>query len=251
MQRIEIQSEYRKEAGKGVARQLRMRGRIPAVLYGAGASTLLTMDPKDIDKVLHSASGENTLITLQITGSDGGSRVAILRDFQRDPITGKVLHADLFEINMNEPIVIKVPVEVIGTVSVGVKEGGVLQHNMRELEIRCLPSLIPDHIQVDASPLGIGQSIHAKDIRLAEGIEMMTDPDQVVVSVAAPISEAKLEELLTAPKEAKEPEVLSKKEKEGEEAPKAEGKGETKAAGGEAKAKPEAKGKEEKKEPKK
>lgn len=247
MQRIEIQSEYRREAGKGVARQLRMRGRIPAVLYGAGASTLLTMDPKDIDKVLHSTSGENTLITLQIAGgSDGGSRVAILRDFQRDPITGKVLHADLFEINMNEPIVIKVPVEVIGTVSVGVKEGGVLQHNLRELEIRCLPSLIPDHIQVDASALGIGESIHAKDIPLAEGIEMMTDADQVVVSVAAPISEAKLEALLTAPKETKEPEVLSKKEKEGEEGAKTEGKGEAKAAGGEAKAKPEAKGKEEK-----
>ena len=248
MQKIEIQSEFRKEAGKGVARQLRMRGKIPAVLYGAGASTLLTMDPKEIDKVLHSASGENTLLTLHIAGaSDGASRVAILRDFQRDPIDGKVLHADLFEINMNEPIVVKVPVEVIGTVSVGVKEGGVLQHNARELEIRCLPSLIPDHIQVDASPLGIGESIHAKDIRLAEGIEIMTDPDQVIVSVAAPISEAKLEELLTAPKETKEPEVLTKKE---EEAPKAEGKGEAKA-GGEAKAKPEAKGKEEKKETKK
>ncbi|MCG3112946.1 MAG: 50S ribosomal protein L25 [Candidatus Manganitrophus sp. SB1] len=249
MQKIEIQSEFRKEAGKGVARQLRMRGKIPAVLYGAGASTLLTMDPKDINKVLHSASGENTLITLQITGGSGEeSRVAILRDFQRDPITGKVLHADLFEINMNEPIVVKVPVEVTGTVSVGVKEGGVLQHNLREMEIRCLPSLIPDHIQVDASALAIGESVHAKDIRLAEGIEVMTDPDQVVVSVAAPISEAKLEELLTAPKEIKEPEVLTKKE--GEEAPKAEGgKGEAKA--GEAKAKPEAKGKEEKKETKK
>lgn len=247
MQKIEIQSEFRKETGKGVARQLRMRGRIPAVLYSAGASTLLTMDPKDIDKVLHSASGENTLITLQIMGgSEGGSRVAILRDFQRDPITGKVLHADLFEINMNEPIVVKVPVEVIGTVSAGVKEGGVLQHNARELEIRCLPLSIPDHIQVDASPLGIGESIHAKDIRLAEGIEMMTDPDQVVVSVAAPISEAKLEELLTAPKETKEPEVLTKKE---EEAPKAEGKGEAKA--GEAKGKAEPKAKEEKKETKK
>lgn len=248
MQKIEIRSEFRKEAGKGIARQLRMRGRIPAVLYAAGASTLLTMDPKDINKVLHSVSGENTLITLQIAGGSGEeSRVAILRDFQRDPITGKILHADLFEINMNEPIVVQVPVEVIGTVSEGVKEGGVLQHNMRELEIRCLPLSIPDHIQVDASALGIGESIHAKDIQLAEGIEMMTDPDHVVVSVAAPISEAKLEELLTAPKDLKEPEVLSKKE--GEEGAKAEGKGEAKA--GEAKAKPEAKGKEEKKETKK
>lgn len=247
MQKLEIQGEYRKEAGKGVARQLRMRGKIPAVLYSAGSSTLLTMDPKDIDKVLHSASGENTLITLQIPGG-GGSHVAILRDFQRDPITGKVLHADLFEINMNEPLVVKVPVEVVGGVAVGVKEGGVLQHNLRELEIRCLPSLIPDQIEVDASALAIGESIHAKDITLANGIELMSDPDHVVVSVATPMSEAKLEELLTAPKEVKEPEVLTKKDKEGE-APKAEGKPDAKAA--EAKGKPEAKGKEEKKETKK
>ncbi|MBI3804479.1 MAG: 50S ribosomal protein L25 [Nitrospirae bacterium] len=249
MQKLEIQGEYRKEAGKGVARQLRMRGKIPAVLYSAGSSTLLTMDPKDIDKVLHSASGENTLITLQVAadGSGSGSHVAILRDFQRDPITGKVLHADLFEINMNEPLVVKVQVEVVGGVAAGVKEGGVLQHNIRELEIRCLPSLIPDQIEVDASGLGIGESIHAKDIRLADGIELMGDPDQVLVSVAVPMSEEKLEELLTAPKEVKEPEVLTKKEKEGE-APKAEGKPDAKAA--EAKGKPEAK-KEEKKETKK
>lgn len=256
MQKIEIQSEYRKDAGKGVARQLRMRGKIPAVLYSAGASTLLTMDPKEIDKVLHSLSGENTLITLKVEGGTGeASRVAILRDFQRDPITGKILHADLFEISMTEPILVKVPVEVTGGVPAGVKEGGVLQHNIRELEIRCLPSLIPDHIQVDATPMGIGQSIHVKDIHLEAGIEMMADPDQVVVSVAAPMSEAKLEELLTsAPKEGKEPEVLTKKE--GEEAPKVEGKGEAKGeakAEGkpEAKGKAEPKGKEEKKEPKK
>lgn len=253
MQKIEIQSEYRKEVGKGVARQLRMRGKIPAVLYSAGASTLLTMDPKEINKVLHSVSGENTLITLKVEGGTGeATRVAILRDFQRDPITGKIMHADLFEISMTEPLLVKVPVEVTGGVPAGVKEGGVLQHNIRELEIRCLPSLIPDHIQVDATPLIIGQSIHVRDILLDAGIEMITDPDQVVVSVAAPMSEAKLEELLaSAPKEGKEPEVLTKKEGE-EGAPKAEGKGEAKAEGKpEAKGKVEPKGKEEKKEPKK
>jgi len=252
MQKIEIQGEYRKNVGKGVARQLRMRGKIPAVLYSAGASTLLTMDPREIDKVLHSASGENTLITLKMTGGEGeAARVAILRDFQRDPITGKVLHADLFEISMSQPLLVKVPVEVTGGVPAGVKEGGVLQHNVRELEIRCLPSLIPDHIQVDATSLGIGQSVHAKDIPLEAGIELMSDPDQVIVSVAAPMSEAKLEELLaSAPKEGKEPEVLTKKE--GEEAPKVEGKAEAKGDGKtEAKGKVEPKGKEEKKEPKK
>lgn len=258
MQKIEIQSERRNDAGKGFARRLRAQGKIPAVLYGAGASTLLTLDPKEVAKILRSASGENTLITLQISGEadekkGAASRIAILRDFQRDPITGKVLHADLFEISMDEPISVKVPVEVIGSIPAGVKEGGVLQHNIREVEVRCLPSLIPDHIQIDASGLGIGQSIHIKDVHLEEGIEITDDPEQVLVSVAAPISEAKLEELLTTtPKEGKEPEVVGKKEgeeegkTEGKEGAKGEAKGEAKAEG-----KPEAKGKEEKKETKK
>lgn len=206
MQKVTIQGERRTKTGKGVARRLRFSGKIPAVIYSEGKSALLTLAPEEVEKVLHSASGENTLINLQITGekkdtSDSGEHVAILRDFQKDPITGKILHADLFEISMTEAISIMVHVEVIGETPIGVKtDNGALQHNMREIEIRCLPTLIPDHIQVDASALEVGQSIHVKDIPVAEGITLLADPNLVVVSVTAAIAAAE------------EPEVVEKKE---------------------------------------
>ncbi len=234
MQKITVQGERRTKAGKGVARQLRFSGKIPAVIYSEGKSALLTLTPEEIEKVLHSASGENTLINLQITGekkdpSDTGEHIAILRDFQRDPITGMVLHADLFEISMTEAISIMVQVEVIGETPVGVKtDGGALQHNMRELEVRCLPTLIPDHIQVDASALEVGQSIHVKDLPVKEGISFLADPSLVVVSVTAAISDEKLESMLSAePGESKEPEVTA--EKEDKEGAGAETKGEEKS----------------------
>ncbi|MBI3359134.1 MAG: 50S ribosomal protein L25 [Nitrospirae bacterium] len=224
MQKIAIKSACREKRGKGPARRLRMAGQVPAVLYSKGTSTLLTLNPKEIDNLLKSASGENSLITLQAEKeSEKEARLAILKQLQRDPITGKILHADLFEISIDKPLTLRIPVEIFG-VSVGVKNGGILQHNLRELEIRCLPSLIPDHIRVDVSLLKIGEVIHVKDVAVLEGIEMIADSNLVVVSVVAPISEAKLEAMLaTAPKETKAPEVIGAKEKE-EEAPTAGGK---------------------------
>jgi len=225
MRKIEIQGSLRKVSGKGGARQLRRDGRVPAVIYSAGASTALSLDPAEIKKVVHSVAG--SLVSIRIAGEES-SRIALLRDTQRDPINGHILHADLFEISLTKPIVVRVSVEIVGGIPIGVKdEGGSLQHHLRELEIRCLPSLIPDHIQVDPSSLKVGQSLHVREILLDAGIEMLTDLGQAVVSVAAQITEAKLEALLsTGLKEAKEPEVLTKKET-GEGA-KVEGKAEVK-----------------------
>jgi len=224
MQKINIQGERRTKAGKGVARQLRFAGKIPAVIYSEGKSALLTLMPDDVEKVLHSSSGENTLINLRITGektsaSDSGEHIAILRDYQRDPVTGKMLHADLFEISMTEAISIMVHVEVIGDTPIGVKrDGGSLHSIVREIEVKCLPTLIPDNIQVDATDLEVGQSIHVKDIAVIEGVAFEGDPNQVIVSVTAAITEEKLESMLTAaePGETKEPDVVeTKDEKEG------------------------------------
>ena len=121
MQKIAVESMYREKRGKGPARQLRMRGQVPAVLYSKGTSTLLELNPKEIDNLLKSASGENSLITLR-AGKEGEkeSRLAILKELQRDPITGKILHVDLFEVSINEPLALRIPVEVFG-VSIGVK----------------------------------------------------------------------------------------------------------------------------------
>ncbi len=248
MQRIEMTAERREKAGKGVARKLRMEGKIPAVVYGEGESVSLILDPKEIGGVLGSEAGENALINLKISGNDGTTLV-ILRDFQKDPITGKILHADLFQISADKEIEVKVPIEIVGDMPAGVKEGGILQHNLREITIRCLPSLIPDRISVDPSGLAINQGIYIRELALDPKIRMMEDPDAMVVSVAAPISEAKLEELLAAPtKEVKEPELIGKApEEEGEEvagkAPEAKGGGEVKTESKEPAAK-EAPGKE-------
>ncbi|MCI0527317.1 MAG: 50S ribosomal protein L25 [Nitrospira sp.] len=259
MQRIEMTAELREKSGKGVARSVRRSGKIPGVLYGEGKSLLLILDPVNLTKVLHSGAGENALITLKIQGmqekasstkKSDAERLTILRDCQVDPITGKLLHADLFEVSLNKPIRVRVHIEIIGGVPEGVKEGGVLQHQMREVEIECLPMSIPDRFEVDASALKIGEAIHVRDLNVGEGVRFLNQPDQVVVSVAAPISEAKLEELLTATaKEVKEPEVIARgKEEEGEEQAKPEAKAAAEpAAAGKAKKE---EGKEEKKEAK-
>jgi large subunit ribosomal protein L25 len=208
--KFDVEAEHRDKAGKGVARQLRMKGKIPGVLYGMGHCELLTLDPAAVTKILRSHAGSNALISLSIAGAKG-PRTALLRDYQTDPITGKLLHVDLFEIAMDKPIRLKVPVHNVGGVPEGVREGGVLQYNLREIHVECLPANIPDQINVDASALRIGQGIHIKELARLEGVKFLEEPDRMVVSVVAPISEAKLEALLTSgAAEEKEPEVIGK-----------------------------------------
>jgi len=202
----------REQAGKGAARSMRRAGKIPAVLYGQGECLLLTINPEGLVKILKSHAGSTALISLTVDGAKSkANRTALLRDYQVDPVTGAVLHADLFEISMSKPIRVKVPIKVIGGIPAGVKEGGVLHHNMRDVHVECLPAALPDHIEVDASALTIGSGIHMKELREREGVRFLDDPDQMVVSVAAPMSDAKLEALLTsAAGAAGEPEVLAK-----------------------------------------
>lgn len=213
--KFDLAVNVREKSGKGAARQLRRNGKVPGVLYGQGECLLLTIDPEPLVKILKSQAGSTALISLAITGAKSKpKRTALLRDYQVDPVDGHVLHADLFEISMEKPIRVKVPVHVIGGTPAGVKEGGILHHNMRELHVECLPAALPDYIEVDASPLAIGQGIHLKEIVKKEGLRYLDDPEQMVVSVAVPMSEAKLEALLTSaavgPEGAKEPEVVAK-----------------------------------------
>ncbi len=213
--KFDLAVTVREKTGKGAARQIRREKKVPGVLYGQGECLLLTIQPEELLKILRSQAGSTALISLTITGAKSKpKRTALLRDFQVDPVEGNVLHADLFEISMDKPIRVKVPLHLIGGVPAGVKEGGILHHNMRELHVECLPSALPDFIEIDASSLNIGQGIHLKDIAKREGVRYLDDPDQMVVSVAVPISDAKLEALLTSqaagPEGAKEPEVVAK-----------------------------------------
>lgn len=223
--KYDLSAEVREQVGKGAARQLRRKGKIPAVLYGQGECLLLTLNPETVTKVLHSRGGSTALISLSIAGAtSNAARTALFRDHQVDPVTGEVLHVDLFEVSMNKAIRIKVPVSLLGGMPAGVKEGGILHHNLRELHVECLPAAIPDAIEVDASALLIGQGIHVRELTPKEGVKFLDESDQMVVSVAAPMSEAKLEALLTSSavtEAGKEPEVIGKGKEEpleGEEA---------------------------------
>lgn len=213
--KFDLAVTVREKSGKGAARQLRRSGKVPGVLYGQGECLLLTIEPEPLTKILKSQAGSTALISLTVNGAKAKpKRTALLRDFQVDPVEGHVLHADLFEISMDKPIRVKVPVHVIGGTPAGVKEGGILHYHTRELHVECLPGALPDHIEVDASGLAIGQGIHLKEMVKLEGVRYLDDLDQMVVSVAVPMSDAKLEALLTSqaagPEGAKEPEVVAK-----------------------------------------
>ncbi len=218
--KFELTVTVREQAGKGAARTMRRSGKVPAVLYGQGECLLLTVNPEELIKILKSQAGSTALISLTVSGAKAKpNRTALLRDYQVDPVTGAVLHADFFEISMTKPIRVKVPIHVIGGVPAGVKEGGVLHHNLRELTIECLPEALPDHIEIDASALSIGTGIHLKELGRQEGIRLLDDPEQMVVSVAAPMSDAKLEALLTSGAGAAgEPEVVARGKEVGAEA---------------------------------
>ena len=218
--KFDLAVTVREKTGKGAARQLRRDGKVPGVLYGQGECLLLTIEPDSLVKILKAQARGTALVSLTLAGAKSKpNRTALLRDFQIDPVEGNVLHADLFEISMDKPIRVKVPLHLTGGVPAGVKEGGVLHHNMRELHIECLPAALPDFIEVDASGIGIAQGLHLKDVATREGIRYLDDPEQMVVSVAAPISDAKLESLLASgaagPEGAKEPEVAAKGKVEG------------------------------------
>lgn len=205
--KFEIDVQKRDRAGKGVARKLRRNGRIPAVLYGNGQSLLLSMDPKVARHIILSQAGHTGLLTVRIgEGKQQEERVAVLQDHQVDPITGAVLHVDLFEVSMDKSLRVRVPVTVIGTIPLGVKEGGILHQPLRELHIECLPTELPDHVEVDPSSLQIGQGIRVQDVTIPPGVKVLDDGNLMVVNVTAKISEAKLEALLTRETEEGAPE---------------------------------------------
>lgn len=193
--KYELEIEKRDRAGKGVARQLRREKKIPGILYGEGKSEFIAMEHKVARNMVLSQVGHTGLLSIRVSGAP--ERIAVLQDHQIDPITGAILHVDLFEVSMKKPIRLKVPVTIIGEVPVGVKEGGTLHQPMRELHIECLPDQIPDHIEIDATEFVIGQGVHVKEVAAPTGVKILDDQELMVVHIAAKMSEAKLESLLS------------------------------------------------------
>ena len=230
MERVALKAQIREKAGKGVARGLRRNKQVPAVLYGHGKNLPITMVSKDVTKILNTEGGEHAVINLVLEGgSAAGEKLALIKDYQVDPITGSLLHLDLMEVAMDEKVKVQVAIHLKGN-SIGVKEGGILQNALRQIDVECLPNQIPDFIEVDITDLKVNESIHVRDLKAFEGVRILNDSEATVVTIQPPISAEKLESMLTAtPTVAEgEPEVVKKTKKEGEAAaaaPAAEAKG--------------------------
>jgi large subunit ribosomal protein L25 len=179
--------ERRTLTGKGAARKLRARGRIPGVFYtSAAAAVPVDLDPHALENVFAtSAAGMNTLIDLA-GGGDLDGKLVLVKDVQRDPVKGMLLHADFYGVDVRRAIQVRVPIRLTGT-PVGVAlNDGILDHALRELELSCLPQAIPQEIVADVSALDIGNSLHVRDLVLPGGVELESDPDLPVVSVVPP-----------------------------------------------------------------
>ena len=190
MEQVTLEGLKRQPSGKGGARSLRRAGDIPAIFYGPGTDSIpISISRASLEKILKQQTSENTLYQLTIKGDDQESiKTVMLKDLQVTPLDRKILHADFHEVSLTKAIDITVALKVIGKAP-GVEKGGTLQETSRELEVRCLPTQIPNHIEIDISALEIGDSIHVKDLVLPEGIQVLSDGHLTVVTVLAPMGE--------------------------------------------------------------
>jgi large subunit ribosomal protein L25 len=209
---------------KNAARRVRVAGKIPAVVYGAGQDAVaITVDPRAITRILHSESGHNTIFDLNVEGS--GVVKAMIVDWQNEPIKGKLLHIDLKRIAMDKMMRVSVPIQLVG-VPTGVKnQGGILEHVMREVEIECLPGDIPSHLDVDVTGLELHGLIHVSDLPHSGSIKFLAEENATVahVTIIKEEAPAEVDALAAAPAE---PEVAKKgKTETAEAAPAADAKG--------------------------
>ena len=213
MEQIDLKAQIRKTIGNGPARTLRREGKVPAVLYGPKTEpVLLSIDSKEFEQILKESSVGSVLLNLQIQNGKTMTRSAMIKELQTHPVSGTFLHVDFYEVDMQKKITAKVPVVARGQ-SAGVELGGLLQYVRRELEVLCLPTAIPEAIEVDITDLEIGDSIHVEDISLSGDIEIPADTNFTVVTILAP----KVEEEPVEEEELEEGEELAEGEEAAEE----------------------------------
>ena len=215
----------REGRGKNEARRLRVTGRIPAVVYGAQKSgktptgVPVAADPKEVLRILHSESGANTLITLKL---DGAESQVMVKEYQLDPVTHQLLHADFYQLAMDREITVTVPIHINGEPK-GVKlQGGMLDFVTREVEVQCLPANIPERIEIDVTELNLHDSIRLRDLPVNPKWTSLTEPETMLVHVVLPKAEeaaATADADAAAATPSSEPEVIKKgkTDKEGEE----------------------------------
>ena len=217
-----LEATARDTFGKNEARRTRREGRVPAVLYGGDGkvATPIAVPPKALLKILHSESGQNTLISLKLAGA-GDTRV-LVKDFQIDPITHEVLHADFYRIAMDKVLEVTIPVTVHGEPKGVKQQGGILEFIRREIVIECLPADIPEHIDIDVSELMLHQGVRVRDIPTSPKWKAITEGEAMLVHVIMPKAEevaAPADAAAAATATPAEPEVIKKgKKEEGEDA---------------------------------
>ncbi len=219
MAELKVRAWKRSPGGKGAAKRLRANGRIPAIVYAKEmASIPVELDSTEVFALTHgahAASLESMLVSVEIQDDEEKSpRPTLITEIQHDPIKGNVLHMDFHQVSLTEKIHARIPIVTMGE-SQGVAAGGILEHGLRELEVRCLAKDLPEEIRVDISEVDVGEALHVKDIVLAEEIEVLSDRDLTIVSVTMPrvvVEEVPAE----AVEEVEEPEVIGEKREETE-----------------------------------
>jgi large subunit ribosomal protein L25 len=220
METFTVEGTVREERGKNAARRTRLTGLVPAVLYGGSKNSIsLSVNAKQVSRILRSESGHNTIFTVRV--ANGQEEKAMVKDWQVDPVSGMLLHVDLLRIAMDVRMRVRVPVHTFGEPE-GVKlQGGIFEMVTREVEIECLPGDIPEEFKVDVSGLTIGKQLRAADLPVdPEKIKLLSDPQRVLAHVVTLKAEAEPapEAAVAAETAPAEPEVIKKgkKEEEGE-----------------------------------
>lgn len=212
MELRELTIKKREGVGKGPAKRLRRNGLVPAVLYGGASPMSIAVPPKDILRLIHGHEGSTQLFRVTVEGSNDG-KMAIIRDMQFDPVSEQLIHVDLQEVAMDRAIQVSVAIHHVGD-AVGVRESqGILEMVLREVRVSCLPGNIPERLEADVTNLNIHDVLTVKDLKVPEGVRVLNDPNQAVVTVAPPAAEEVAAPTAAVPTEAAaaEPEVLTER----------------------------------------
>ena len=219
MEQIRLDVFVRSETGSDKIRKIRRENFIPAVVYGENLGAVaIKAERKSYERIIRQQQGANVIFHLNVM--EGAKKLrdcpAIVKEVQLHPVTDQIVHIDFHQISLEKEIEIKIPVVTKGE-AVGIKrDGGTLEHSLWELDIICLPTNIPHHIDVDISALGIHQAVHVKDLILPKGVRTKHDPDSVVVSVVGSMKEITAEDAAAQPQAAELEVIKEKKKEEGE-----------------------------------
>lgn len=185
MRQVSLSAVKRDKTGKECAKKLRKQGLIPAIVYGHNFDPVpISVKANELESILHKYKGETLLFNLEVQNGETQRIQAILKDYQLHPVTDKIIHLDFVAIKEGETVSIDVPLEFVGR-PVGLTKGGVIEIFMHDLTVECLPSNIPDKIQVDISNLDLGDVLHVKDIKVPEGVKVLDDPEDTVITIVA------------------------------------------------------------------